>query len=52
LGLLVVARRAPNGTGNLTWAYELDAGLDPEDPEVRELADRGIRTAAEELGLA
>ena len=52
LGLLVVARRAPNGTGDLTWAYELDAGLDPDDPEVRAMADRGDRAAAEELGLA
>ena len=52
LGLLVVARRAPNGTGDLTWAYDLDAGLDPDDPEVRAMADRGVRSAAEELGLA
>ena len=51
-GLSVVARRAPNGTGDLTWSYELDEGLDPDDPEVRELAEQGVRTAAEELGLA
>jgi hypothetical protein len=51
LGLLVVARRVPD-TGEITWAYELDAGLDPDDPEVRRLADLGLRAAAEELGLA
>ncbi|HET6654561.1 MAG TPA: hypothetical protein VFH10_18125 [Nocardioides sp.] len=51
-GLTVVARRAPGGTGDLTWAYELDEGLDPDDPVVREMAERGVRTAAEELGLA
>jgi hypothetical protein len=51
-GLTVVARRAPRGTGELTWSYELDAGLDPDDPEVRALAEQGVRTAAEELGLA
>ena len=51
-GLTVVARRAPNGAGDLTWSYELDGGLDPDDPEVRQMADRGVRTAAEELGLA
>jgi len=51
LGLLVVARRAPNGNGELTWSYELDAGLDPADPEVQEMAERGVRAAAEALGL-
>lgn len=50
-GLFVVARRAPNGDGAISWAYELDAGLDPEDPEVRRLAELGLRAAAEELGL-
>ena len=50
-GLSVVARRAPNGDGAITWAYELDAGLDPDDPEVRHLAELGLRAAAEELGL-
>jgi hypothetical protein len=50
-GLFVVARRAPNGDGAITWAYELDAGLDPDDPEVRRLAELGLRAAAEELGL-
>lgn len=50
-GLFVVARRAPSGDAAITWAYELDAGLDPEDPEVRRLADLGLRAAAEELGL-
>lgn len=50
-GLFVVARRAPNGASAITWAYELDAGLDPDDPEVRRLAELGLRAAAEELGL-
>jgi hypothetical protein len=51
LGLSVVARRVPD-TGEITWAYELDAGLDADDPEVRRLAQLGLRAAAEELGLA
>ena len=34
------------------WAYELDAGLDPADPAVRTAAEAGVRSAAEELGLA
>jgi hypothetical protein len=50
-GLFVVARRAPTGAGAITWAYELDTGLDPDDPEVRRLAELGLRAAAEELGL-
>jgi hypothetical protein len=50
-GLFVVARRPPRGTGEITWAYEFDRGVDPEDPAVMEAAERGLRTAAEELGL-
>jgi hypothetical protein len=49
-GLFVVARRVPD-TGEITWAYELDAGVDPDDPEVRRLAELGLQAAAEELGL-
>ncbi len=50
-GLFVLGRRAPDGSGGITWAYELDEGLDPDDPEVRRLAELGLRAAAEELGL-
>ncbi len=50
-GIRIIARRPPGGQGEVVWACELDAGLDPEDPEVRELADRGLRAAAEELGF-
>ncbi|MFP5252624.1 MAG: hypothetical protein ACLGH4_02385 [Actinomycetes bacterium] len=49
-GLTVVARRPPRG-GDVDWAYELDPGLDPDDPEVRSLAESGLRAAADELGL-
>jgi hypothetical protein len=50
-GLTVVGRRPPRG-GEVTRAYELDPGVDPDDPEVREAAEAGLRRAAEELGLA
>ena len=50
-GLFVVARRHPNGDGAITWSYEFDEGVDPDDPAVKEAAERGLRTAAEELGL-
>ena len=49
-GFFVVARRPPTGTGEIVWAYEFDAGVDPDDPEVRRLAEAGLRAAAEELG--
>ena len=50
-GLTVVGRRPPRG-GDVAWAYELDAGLDPDDPAVRAAAEAGLRSAAEELGLS
>lgn len=50
-GLFVVARRAPRGDGEITWAYEFDVGVDPEDPAVMAAAERGLDAAVEELGL-
>ncbi|HET7356059.1 MAG TPA: hypothetical protein VFJ09_05215 [Nocardioidaceae bacterium] len=49
-GLFVIARRPPGGAGEISWAYEFDAGVDPADPRVAELAEQGLRAAAEELG--
>jgi hypothetical protein len=49
-GLTILARRPSRGTGEITWAYELDPGLDPADPEVREAAAAGLRAARDELG--
>ena len=50
-GLSVVARRAPHGDGEVTWAYEFDPDVDPEDPGVMEAAQRGLEAARAELGL-
>ncbi len=50
-GFSVVARRSPTGAGDIAWAYEFDPGVDPDDPDVRRLAEAGLRAAAEELGL-
>jgi len=50
-GLNVVARRAPRSRGSITWAYEFDPGVDPDDPEVTQAARRGLESAAEELGM-
>ena len=50
-GLFVIARRAPHGDSEITWAYEFDQGIDPADPAVMAAAQRGLAAAAEELGL-
>lgn len=50
-GLMVIARRAPRGDGEITWAYEFDPGIDPDDPAVMAAARHGLEAAAEELGL-
>lgn len=50
-GLVVIGRRPPVGDGEVSWAYQFDAGVDPEDPEVMALAEAGLRAAQAELGL-
>ncbi|MEP7089246.1 MAG: hypothetical protein ABI776_03995 [Nocardioidaceae bacterium] len=49
-GLLVIARRPPRRQGEISWAYQLDPGLDPDDPAVQRAAEAGLRAAQEELG--
>jgi len=49
-GLTVIARRPPAG-GAVTWAYQLDPGIDPADPLVAEAAEEALRDAQESLGL-
>ena len=50
-GLNVVGRRPPRGTGEITWAYELDPGVDPKDPGVRAAAEEALRVARTDAGL-
>ncbi len=50
-GIKVVARRAPDGSGPIDWSWWLDRGLEPDDPRVREAAERGLAEARAELGL-
>ncbi len=50
-GLTVIGRRPPSKPGEVTWAYELDEGVDPEDPAVLAAAEAGLREAQESLGL-
>lgn len=49
-GLVVVARRAPAGGGEITWAYEFDPGVDPDEPAVMALAEAALRSAQGEIG--
>lgn len=50
-GFTVIARRAPAGDGPVVWAYEFDAGVDPDDPEVREAAETALADAKVSSGL-
>jgi hypothetical protein len=50
-GLLVIGRRSPVGDGEISWAYQFDAGVDPEEPSVMAAAEAGLRAAQADLGL-
>jgi hypothetical protein len=50
-GFSIIARRPPSTPGEVTWAYELDAGVDPDDPAVAAAAEAALREAQESLGL-
>lgn len=49
-GVRVIARRAPRGDRPIAWFYEYDEGIDPDDPEVRELARAALASARDEVG--
>lgn len=48
-GLRVIARRAPRGDRPLVWVYELDEGVDPDDPAVRAAATAALAEARAEV---
>ena len=48
-GLKVIARRAPRGHEPLRWFFDYDAGIDPADPRVAELADGALAAARAEV---
>lgn len=50
-GLRVIARRAPGAAGALSWIYEYDEGVDPDDPAVRLAAGQALAAARDEVGL-
>ena len=49
-GFRVFARRPPRG-GQVTWAFELDPGVDPQDPAVRQAMDQALTDAQSSLGV-
>ena len=49
-GFTVVARRSPQGDGEIGWAVEYDVAVDPADPAVAEAAEAALRAAREEVG--
>jgi hypothetical protein len=50
-GVRVIARRAPSGRREVTWLFEYDEGIDPEDPMVAYAADSALASAREDVGL-
>jgi hypothetical protein len=48
-GLSVVGRRSPAVDGQVIWSYLLAKGLDPEDPDVLDVAARTLSAAEAEL---
>jgi hypothetical protein len=49
-GLRVIARRAPSGDRAVTWLFEYDEGVDPDDPAVVRAAESVLAAAQEEVG--
>ena len=49
-GVRVIARRAPSGQRAVTWLFEYDEGIDPDDPLVAHAAETTLAAAREEVG--
>lgn len=50
-GIRVIARRPPGRPAEITWIYEYDEGIDPDDPLVRLAAAEALAGARGEVGL-
>jgi len=50
-GVFVIARRAPRGDRPITWVYKFEEGVDPDDPDVRRVAEEALARARDEVGL-
>lgn len=49
-GVRVIARRAVGGRGAVSWFFDFDTGVDPDDPAVRQLAEEALARAKEGIG--
>ena len=49
-GVRVIARRATTGARELTWLFEYDEGIDPDDPFVDHAAQEALAAARGEIG--
>ena len=49
-GVRVIARRAATGERALTWLFEYDEGIDPDDPFVEHAAQEALAAARGEIG--
>jgi hypothetical protein len=48
-GVRIIGRRVPD-TDDLAWTLSFDRGLDPDDPQLRALADAELRELRQQLG--
>jgi hypothetical protein len=48
-GVRVIARRAPTGERELSWLFEYDEGIDPDDPFVEHAAQEALTSARDEI---
>jgi len=50
LGVRVLGRRPPAGSGGIAWFVEYDVGLDPADPSVEAVVDAALASARGDVG--
>jgi hypothetical protein len=49
-GVRIIARRAPVGEREVSWVFEYDEGIDPDDPFVEHAAQEALAAAHDEIG--
>lgn len=49
-GFKVIGRRSPTGVGPISWMFEFDAGIDPDDPLVALAAEDALARARADVG--
>jgi hypothetical protein len=49
-GMTLVGRRAPGTDADIEWSFVLDAGLEPDDPRLHEIARHALVEAEREMG--